>query len=124
MEAFIFLKKYYISIPFKSKSGIATYAEKFYLNILKDKNYEDKQFQKIEEFKYWYRTISNQCVFFIEIGIGSDIERQILWEVLKDDHVVDITLHDPPFIAFPYYKFKSRYLNNASSGYFRSTFSA
>ena len=114
MEAYIFLKKYYISLPFKSKSGIASYAEKFYQNILKDKNYEDKQFQTIEEFTYWYKTISNQSVFFIEIGIESDIERRILWEILKDDHIVEITLHDPPFIAFPYYKFRSRFLNNAS----------
>lgn len=107
--------KYYIAPNFEAQSGIAHYSKNFFELILKDKGYEHKVINSIADIDKFIQTISNKDIFHIEIGLGTIIEREFLFKLLDSkDVTVDITLHDPAHLKYPYYEFKFSFLNKLS----------
>ncbi len=82
--------------------------------MLKPEGFECRHFSSLANFEEWQRGRGRDQRFHIEIAVGTHSERSILWALLGRGATVDITLHDPPFIAFPYYRSRNRWLNQAS----------
>lgn len=109
------MSRYYISPNFRSESGIAHYAHVFYKEVLKKRGYKHLAIESISEF--WSKIINFNPgdEFFIEIGVDTHVERDVLYELIRRGiFIIDITLHDPPHLAFPYYRFKSDLMNKFS----------
>lgn len=81
--------------------------------MLKPDGFEYLHFASLTEFEQWQRGRGRDQRFHIEIALGTHAERSILWASLERGATVDITLHDPPFIAYPYYRSGSRWVNQA-----------
>jgi glycosyltransferase involved in cell wall biosynthesis len=102
------MRKFHVG-PFNGQSGISKYASDFYDLVLSDRGYialdTDNALQ----------TITNDDVVHIEIGTFCDPEIDLLYLLLDRGHKkIDVTLHDAPFIKWPYYKFRNRLVNNFS----------
>jgi glycosyltransferase involved in cell wall biosynthesis len=108
------LEKIYIAPDFSAHSGVSAYARKFYEHVLEPEGFQCLHFASLADFEKWQRGRAREQHFHIEIAVGTHAERSILWALLHRGATVDITLHDPPFIAFPYYRNSNRWLNQAS----------
>lgn len=103
------MRKLHIS-SFTGRSGISHYAKDFFDCILAPRGYE--QFDSelcsssvIEEIKL-------DDMVHIEIGVNEANAIRVLYLLLDRGHRnVAITLHDPPFISWPHFRFRSRSLN-------------
>ena len=114
MEAAFILKPIYIAPDFTARSGVSTYARLFFEHVLKPIGFEHRQFTSLTDFESWYVSEGHLCRFHLEIAVGTHFERAILWRLLEAGAVVDITLHDAPYIAFPYYQSEYRWINQLS----------
>ena len=108
------MDKIYIAPDFSARSGVSAYARNFYEHVLKPDGFESQHFASLAEFEEWQRGRGRDQRFHLEIAVGTHSERSILWALLDRGATVDVTLHDPPFIAFPYYRSSNRWLNQAS----------
>jgi len=107
--------KYYIAPNFEAQSGIAHYSKNFFELILKDKGYKHIALSSNDEINSIIQNISNDDILHIEIGLGTLTERELLFKLLDlKDVIIDITLHDPTHLKYPYYEFKSVFLNKVS----------
>lgn len=106
--------KYYICET-NSKSGIARYAEDFYACVLAPKGYVLASPRAITSD--FLSTCEPETIFFIELGASQYAEKEALLRIIRSGFSnIRITLHDPPFVTFPYFKFKSPLLNRISRG--------
>ncbi|WP_145995336.1 glycosyltransferase [Macromonas bipunctata] len=113
--------KYYICNT-QSKSGIARYAENIHRYILKDYGYKLIDPSCVTELSYEHLL---NGVFMFELGSNQFSESAALNYVLKcGGRNISVTLHDPPFITFPYFHFKNKYVNKISKAfdYYLNTF--
>jgi glycosyltransferase involved in cell wall biosynthesis len=63
------------------------------------------------------RTCEPETAFFVELGAGQYAEKEALLQIIKGGFInVRVTLHDPPFLTFPYFKFRNHLLNRISRG--------
>lgn len=108
------MKKIYIAPDFDARSGVSAYARKFFEHVLEPLGFEYLQVKSIDKFETWLQAQTESCRYHIEIAVGTHLERAILWRLLETDALVEITLHDPPYIAFPYYRAEARWLNQLS----------
>lgn len=107
--------KYYIAPNFEAQSGIAHYSKNFFELILKDKGYKHISTDNVTNLEKLFQTISNDDIFHIEIGLRTKIEQEFLFKLLDSkDVIVDITLHDPAHLKYPYYEFKYNFINKVS----------
>ena len=114
MEASPLLNKLYISPDFAQHSGIASYAQVFFHHVLQARGFEHRSFATPKEFDDFIAALDRLPAFHVEVGVGTRTEQAILWRLLKMNAAVDITLHDPPYVAFPHYNFSSKPLNQLS----------
>ncbi|MBO9518973.1 MAG: glycosyltransferase family 4 protein [Porphyrobacter sp.] len=56
--------------------------------------------------------------FHFQLGIFQQAERRALTSVVRNGYdVVEATIHDPPFLTFPYFQFSSDFLTRLSRGF-------
>lgn len=108
------MKLIYIAPDFGARSGVSAYARNFFSHVLQPEGFEHLQVESLEQFEEWRTAQSGSCRYHLEIAVGTHLERAILGHLLETDAIVDITLHDPPYIAFPYYRAQNRWLNQLS----------
>lgn len=108
------LKKIYIAPDFRAHSGVSAYARNFFEHVLEPLGFEHRVFDSPAEFDAWYGAGDPADRFHVEIAVGTHTERQILLSLLRRGAVVDITLHDPPYLAFPWYRSANRVVNQIS----------
>lgn len=109
------MKKYYISKR-DGESGICKYSADFYDLVLQQKGYI------FLDSSTPISTIISQVYLtdeiHVETGIFLNDESKILFNLLNEGYInVSITVHDPPLIRFPFFKFKNGLLNNLSKVY-------
>ena len=114
MEASSVLNKLYISPDFAQHSGIASYAQVFFHHVLQPRSFEHRCFATLTAFDNFIAQLETLPAFHIEVGVGTRTEQAILWRLLKMNAAVDVTLHDPPYVSFPHYRFGWRQLNQLS----------
>ena len=106
------MKQFHIS-SFSGRSGISQYGKCFYELILSAKGYV-KLDSKLLNIKLLDEIGIDDAVH-IEIGINEAASISALYRLLDRGHRnVTITLHDPPFISWPYFRFNFRPLNALS----------
>ena len=106
------MKKYYIS-SVKDDTDLSRYSNDFYDLVLRDRGYVFMDSSK--GFTDILSTVASRDQVHIEIGIRQKKEIELLFRMLhaKYKHV-SVTLHDAPFIKFPFYEFKNPILNGIS----------
>lgn len=103
------MRKIHIS-SFSGCTGISRYSKDFFDFILTTRGYEQLDSEEctaraIEEIKL-------DDMVHIEIGVNEAAAiRALYWLINMGHRKVTVTLHDPPFISWPYFKFRSRPLN-------------
>jgi glycosyltransferase involved in cell wall biosynthesis len=86
-----------------SRSGIASYAEDFFRIILGPGGFERLSPESVS--REWMATLSEDSVFHVETGAGQFAERDVLIELVEQGFKnIDVTIHDPPWITFPFYR--------------------
>ncbi len=104
--------KYYVCET-ASRSGIARYAEDFYEGVLKGKGYTHVSPARITP--HFLNGCHSDTRFFVELGAGQYAEKGALRMIQeKGFSRVSVTLHDPPFINFPFFEVRGRWLNKLS----------
>jgi len=108
------MSRYYVCNT-ASKSGICRYAGDFHKVVLGPLGYKLVAPEAVTgEF---LKECSPADIFHIELGSAQFGERDALLRILGAGHRnVDATLHDPPFITFPFFGFRSSFLNRLSRG--------
>lgn len=104
--------KYYICET-ASRSGIARYAEDFYEGVLKEKGYILVSPASISAD--FLNACPRETRFFVELGSSQYAEKKALLLIQKMRFPrVSVTLHDPPFVNFPFLEVEGRWLNKLS----------
>ncbi len=99
-----------------SRSGISRYSEDFYKLILAPLSYEHLQPSTVDHG--FIEKLERDTCFHLELGAGQYAERDVLIKLIEYGFInINVTLHDPPFITFPFYHFKSQILNRISRGF-------
>lgn len=114
METSPVLNKLYICPDFAQHSGIASYAQVFFDHVLQPRGFEHRSFVTPTAFDNYIAQLGTLPAFHVEVGLGTRTEQAILWRLLKMNAVVDVTLHDPPYVSFPHYRFGWHRLNQLS----------
>ncbi|MFM9911839.1 MAG: glycosyltransferase family 4 protein [Chitinophagaceae bacterium] len=109
------MSKYYIS-SLNGLSGISKYSSDFFRLVLKEKGYipvnSDQSLSTI------LSQVGSRDRVHIELGIFQKNEINLLFSMLKANYKnVSVTLHDAPLIKYPFYEFKSPFLNNLAKLY-------
>lgn len=105
--------KYYVCNT-ASRSGIARYAEDFFKCVLEEKGYTPISPAALTAI--FLSQCDSEARFFFELGAGQYAEKKALLLTLQKGFKASITLHDPPFVNFPYLQVKGRMLNKLSRG--------
>lgn len=106
------MKKYHIS-SFSGRSGISEYSRNFFDLVMSPRGYKqlDSDLCDLSVIE----GIKIDDLVHIEIGVNEASAIRALYQLIDRGHRnVSITLHDPPFISWPYFRFPSIYLNNIS----------
>lgn len=99
-----------------SKSGIARYADDFFRVVLQE--YGFSQITPESVTKEWVATVPKDTVFHIELGSGQFAERDALICLIENGlKKVDITIHDAPWITFPFYRSDYPIINQISKAF-------
>jgi glycosyltransferase involved in cell wall biosynthesis len=99
-----------------SRSGIARYAEDFYNVILQKNGFVQISPENLNS--EWLATLPKETVFHVELGNNQYAERDALICLLENGFVnVDATVHDAPWVTFPFYRFENRLLNQLSKAF-------
>jgi glycosyltransferase involved in cell wall biosynthesis len=100
----------------RSRSGIARYSESFFRVALQGAGYVHLQPDEVGREMARHGAQSG-TVWHIELGAHQYLERDAYVRLVRAGHeIVDVTLHEPPFITFPFFSFKSRIANRVSRG--------
>lgn len=98
---------------FSGRSGISRYAEDFFELVLSQRGYE--RLDVGSEGAHRAAEIDRNDVVHIEIGVNQAQEISLLYELIRRGHrQIDVTLHDPPFVRWPYFKSSNGLLNSAA----------
>lgn len=104
-----------------SRSGITDYAKIFQERVLASEGYV---LVDPEDILDAIGKIPKGAQFHVQLGIFQHRERIAITRLLQAGYTnIDVTIHDPPFVTFPYFQFKSPLLMRLSRGvdwYFRS----
>lgn len=99
-----------------SHSGIARYARDFHDLVLAPLDYELISPSKV--CADWIGQQPAGTRWHIQLGAMQFNERKALTRLLRaGEALVDATLHDPPFLTFPYFPFSSPLLMKLSRGF-------
>lgn len=106
------MKKLHVA-SFTGHSGISKYASNFFDHVLHYRGYERLDCGQLSlEVE---KAIGLDDLVHIEIGINEEVEIELLFRLINRGHKkIDVTLHDPPFIRWPYFRFHNRPMNIAS----------
>lgn len=98
---------------FSGRSGISHYANNFFDFILKPRGYEQLDSKLCNSIVI--EGIKLGDTVHIEIGVNEAAAIRTLYQLIDRGHRnVSVTLHDPPFISWPYFQFRSQRLNEFS----------
>jgi glycosyltransferase involved in cell wall biosynthesis len=104
--------KYYICTT-ASKSGIARYADDFFHVVLQNNGFTQISPKSITS--EWAATVPKDTVFHIELGSSQFAERDALICLIESGFKnVDVTIHDAPWVTFPFYHCDCSILNQLS----------
>jgi len=97
-----------------SRSGIADYARIFQNMVLGPEGYVlADPAEVLSNIKYF----SKDTHFHVQLGIFQRSERMVITRLLRAGYCnIEVTIHDPPFVTFPYFQFKSPLLMRLSRG--------
>jgi len=99
-----------------SNSGIARYARDFHELVLGPLGYELISPSKVQA--KWIAQQPADTRWHLQLGAMQFEERKALTRLHKaGERLVDATLHDPPFLTFPYFSFSSPLLMKLSRGF-------
>jgi glycosyltransferase involved in cell wall biosynthesis len=99
-----------------STSGIARYAIDFHNLVLEPLGYQ--LITPGDVTTAWIESLPNDTLFHVQLGVLQFEERQALTRLLRSGRtLVDATLHDPPFLTFPYFPFRSPLMMRLSRGF-------
>lgn len=99
----------------KDRSGIADYALTFHEKVLGPEGYV---LVDPEDVIRLAGRFAPNTWFHVQLGIFQHRERVAASRLSKAGHLlVDATIHDPPYAAFPYFQFKSPLLMRFSRGF-------
>ncbi|MBB3880140.1 glycosyltransferase family 4 protein [Sphingomonas pseudosanguinis] len=97
-----------------SRSGITDYARIFHEKVLASKGYILTDPQDIIDA---IGKIPKGAQFHVQLGIFQHRERIAITRLLQAGYAnIDVTIHDPPFVTFPYFQFNSPLLMRLSRG--------
>jgi glycosyltransferase involved in cell wall biosynthesis len=100
----------------RSRSGIARYAEAFFRVALRDVGYVHLEPDQVDE-EMARSDPASGAVWHVQLGAHQFQERDAFVKLLRAGHRnVDATLHDPPFLTFPFFHFDSPIANRVSRG--------
>ncbi len=106
------MRKFHIS-SFSGQSGISHYGKNFHSLILAPKGYEQLDSDLCNASVI--DGINLDDMVHIEIGVNETFSVWALYRLIDRGHRnVTVTLHDPPFISWPYFRFRSPQLNALS----------
>jgi glycosyltransferase involved in cell wall biosynthesis len=106
------MKKLHVA-SFSGRSGVSKYASDFFDLVLRDRGYERLDCGQLGEAGA--KAINLDDLVHFEIGINEEAEIKLLYHLIKHGHRnIDVTLHDPPFIRWPYFRFQNQLLNSTS----------
>ncbi len=96
---------------FSGKSGISRYAVDFHDLVLSPRGYERLEVGSGNAAD----GVASDDIVHIEIGVNQTAEIELLYELIRRKHQrVDVTLHDPPFVRWPHFRFERRIWNSAA----------
>ncbi len=99
---------------FGGTSGISKYATIFFDEILSSRGYERLELNRIG-LQGALNCIRQEDVVHIEIGVNQEIEIDLVNALCVRNHQkIDVTLHDPPFLKWPLFKFENTGINKIS----------
>lgn len=103
-----------------SRSGVARYALDFHEHVLEPLGYELVAPRDVTPA--WLAGLSgggrDRAVFHVQLGAMQFDERRALSALWRAGFAkVDATLHDPPFLTFPYFAFGSELATRLSRGF-------
>jgi len=109
------LKKYHICTT-ASKSGIADYANDFFRVVLQKNDFNLISPETVTN--EWVASLSKATVFHIELGSGHFAERAALICLIENGLTnVDVTVHDAPWVTFPFYHCNYSFVNQISKAF-------
>lgn len=99
-----------------SRSGVARYAADFHEHVLAPLGYELVDPGFVERARL--ASLPRDTVFHVQLGAMQFAERRAAATLVAAGfRRVDATLHDPPFLSFPYFAFDSELLTRLSRGF-------
>lgn len=100
----------------ESSSGISRYAADFHRQVLGPLGYQLMSPTAITPV--WIESQPADVTFHVQLGVLQFEERQALSRLLHAGRMaLDATLHDPPFLTFPYFPFRSSLMMRLSRGF-------
>jgi glycosyltransferase involved in cell wall biosynthesis len=106
------MKKFHVA-SFSKHSGISKYASDFFDFVLRGRGYVRLDYGQLGSSGE--NAIGFDDLVHLEIGINEEAEIGLLYRLIKRGHKkIDVTLHDPPFIKWPYFSFDNRLMNSAA----------
>jgi glycosyltransferase involved in cell wall biosynthesis len=101
----------------RSRSGIARYAESFHRVVLQDAGYVHLEPEQVAEAMA-ATDGERDAVWHVELGSQQFAERDAFVRLTGAGcRSVDVTLHEPPHLTFPFFHFRSRLANRLSRGF-------
>jgi glycosyltransferase involved in cell wall biosynthesis len=98
-----------------SHSGITAYAHDFHKIALEPEGYVLADPETIRSLAPRFAPDTH---FHIQLGGQQRAERLAMSALQAHGHLlIDATIHDPPFVTFPYFQFQSRHLMRLSRGF-------
>lgn len=98
-----------------SRSGIAAYAQDFHRLVLEPEGYVLAEPTVVRAFAGRF---SPETRFHIQLGVFQHAERRAMSSLISHGHQdVEATVHDPPFVSFPYFQTGSEFLMRLSRGF-------
>lgn len=99
-----------------SKSGVARYADDFFRVVLQKNGFS--QIYPEHVTNEWLAKVPVDSVFHIELGGGQFAERNTLIRLIgRGFKKVDVTIHDAPWVTFPFYHSEYSILNQISKAF-------
>jgi glycosyltransferase involved in cell wall biosynthesis len=99
-----------------SSSGVAKYALDFQSVVLEPHGYQLVSPSEIKDD--YIKDVQDDQIWHLQLGAMQYSEMRVLKMLIKSGVPnVDVTLHDPPFLTFPYFPFKSKFLMRLSRGF-------
>lgn len=98
-----------------SRSGIADYAREFHQHVLEPLGYALADPREVISS---VDRLDRQTRFHVQLGVFQHAERLAMSNLMRRGFInIDATVHDPPFLTFPFHQFQSRFLMRLSRGF-------